>query len=266
MNALRRLQREMQAHVLHGQTEILEALLASPAADAARRMDVYARAYRLRLLEVLADHYPALKWWLGEEPFDALGSAYIEQQPSASFNIRWYGAGLAAFAGAQSPWCEQPAVAEMAALEWAMTLAFDAADAGCVSVEDIAGIAAEDWPQLSLDFCPALQRLPLHWNVAEQRRAMDRQEALPLSKALDGPATWAIWRDAAGSVLHRRLETDEAPLLEAAVAGADFGTLCEQLSEVCAEEAVALRAASLLKRWVEAGWVCRAGVAAAAGE
>ena len=85
------------------------------------------------------------------------------------------------------------------------------------------------------------------------------EEALPPSQKLEAPGTWAVWRDS-GRVLHRRLEADEADLLEAAAQGADFGSLCEILSGLCAEDAVALRAASLLKRWVEAGWVQRAEV------
>jgi hypothetical protein len=265
MSELRRLQRAMQAHVLQGHAGILSELLETPAAGTAQRMDVYTRAYRLRLLEVLGDHYPALKWWLGEEAFDALCTAYIEAQPSASFNIRWYGDRLAAFAAAQTPWREQAAIAEMATLEWAMTLAFDAADASAVAVEDIARIAAQDWPQLTLDFHPALHRVALRWNVAAQRRAMDREEPLPPSQPLEGAATSAVWRDAAGSVVHRQLEADEVRALDAAFQGADFGALCETLLEFCTEDAVALRAASLLKRWVEAGWVLRASATAATG-
>ena len=36
-------------------------------------MEVYARGYRLRLLEVLGDHYPGLKRCWSDEDFDALG-------------------------------------------------------------------------------------------------------------------------------------------------------------------------------------------------
>jgi hypothetical protein len=259
VNDLRRLQRQMQAHVLSGAPQILADLMESPTADAARRMEVYARGYRLRLLEVLGDHYPGLKRCWGDEEFDALGEAYIDAQPSGFFNVRWYGDGLAAFAAAQAPWCEQPAIAEMATLEWAMTLAFDAADETCVAVEAMARIAPADWPQLQLAFHPALQRVRLAWNAAEQRRAFDREEAPPPSQKLEAPGTWAVWRDS-GRVLHRRLEADEADLLEAAAQGADFGSLCEILSGLCAEDTVALRAASLLKRWIEAGWVRRADV------
>ena len=64
----------------------------------------------------------------------------------------------------------------------------------------------------------------------------------------------AVWRSDL-VVRHRRLSDEEAALLANVAVGARFGGLCEALSDAHAPDAVALRAATLLRTWVADGWI-----------
>lgn len=254
MSALAELQRGMQAYVLREEAAALDAAVATPDADAARRLGVYAHAYRARLIGVLRNDFPGLRMLAGDGEFERLASAYVEATPSPHFNVRWYGARLAAFARERTPWSARAELAEMAELEWKLGLAFDAADEASVDFATLAGLAPADWPVLRLRLHASLQRARLTRNVDAIRRAVDREEALPGLEALASPQGWATWRKES-IVRHRRLEDDETAALDAVAQGATFAELCTQLCRWHAAEAVAARAATLLRRWIEDGWI-----------
>lgn len=254
MSALLELQRELQAHVLRGDEAALRAVVATPRADAAQRLGIYSHAYRVRLLGVLRDDFPGLRALAGDEDFEALALAYVESTPSAHANVRWYGGGLADFARARAPWSAQPEFAAMAALEWAIGLAFDAADDPIVEFAEVAALAPADWPRLRLKLHASLQRLELEHDVDAIRRAVDRSEPIPSAAALTPARPWLAWRQDS-IVRHRRLEDDEAAALDAVAQGASFAELCVRLCDWHAPDAVAVRAAGLFRRWIEEQWV-----------
>lgn len=254
MSALAALQREMQAHVLRDDAAALDAAVATPEADAARRLGVYAHAYRARLAGVLRNDYPGLRALTGGAGFERLALAYVEATPSTHFNVRWYGARLAAFARECAPWSAREDLADMAELEWKLGLAFDAADEASIDFATLAALAPVDWPALRLRLHASLQRARLTRNVDAIRRAVDREEAVPEVEVLASPLGWATWRKDS-IVRHRRLEDDEAAAVDAVARGATFAELCAQLCQWHAAEAVAARAAALLRRWIEDGWI-----------
>ena len=260
MSALAELQRALQRHVLHageGTTSERAAnafVVADARASAQRRLGVYAHAYRARLREVLAKDYPGLRALAGEDAFDAIARDYIAATPSHHPNARWYGARLAAFLREDPRWKGHPQFAEMAALDWAFGLAFDAADTRSVAFDELAAVAPQDWPALRFTLHPALQRLSFGHNVAAIRRALDRGEALPALERFEAPQPHAVWRSEL-IVRHRRLSDDEAMLLGRAADGASFADLCEALTAAQPPESVALHAATLLRTWVSDGWI-----------
>lgn len=254
MNALAELQRGMQAHVLREDATALDAVAASADAGAGRRLGVYAHAYRARLLGVLRNDFPGLRALAGEDDFERLALAYVQATPSTHFNVRWYGARLPAFARERAPWSTRAELAEMAELEWKLGLAFDAADQASVEFAALAALAPADWPALRLGLDASLQRARLTRNVDAIRRAVDREEAAPALETLAAAQGWATWRRE-WIVRHRRLEDDEAAALDAVAQGATFADLCAQLCRWHAAEDVAARAATLLRRWVEDGWI-----------
>lgn len=254
MTNLASLQRDFQTYVLRRGGDLPADVVGTPLADADFRLDVYTQAYRLRLLEVLGNDFPALRATVGAEEFERLCRAYVEAHPSPHYNLRWYGEALAEFLRTTAPWSQQPALVEMAVLEWNLTLVFDAADEPFATEAEAAAIPAVGWshmrPRLRHDRC----RQRLHWNVMAIRRAVDREEELRLMPLTEGAQEWIIWRKDR-SVRYRQLELDETAALDAVEAGASFADLCEALCAWHAEAAVPLRAAELLKRWIGDQWV-----------
>lgn len=263
MTSLAATQRRMQAFLLHPDidTGIASTVIATSAAGVEERLNVYAHAYRARLKEVLRNDFPGLISLSTAETFEEIASSYIDAVPSRHANVRWYGDGFANFLHSDARWSTQRALAEMAAFEWNLGLAFDAKTQPCIEVAQLAAVPAEAWPSLRLTLGKSLRRMSLHWNVASIRRAVDLGETTPASAMLETPAPWIIWRKGVG-VRHRRLEDDEAAALDIVDRAGSFTEICEALLEWHALDAVAMRAASLLRHWVEDEWI--AGISSAA--
>lgn len=213
-------------------------------ADAAHRLRIYADAYRLRLVEVLGNDFPATRAALGDDDFSATAERYLQAHPSTQPSVRHVGSAFADWLQARP---DAPAGAhELARFEWLQAAAFDAVDAPTLDANDIATLAPDAWPRLRLHLHPAAQLL-------DSSRLAIVEGTVTLAD-VDSPTRWLLWRDADGDVRWRQLEGDEADALHATTHGADFGDICERLAARHGGEA-ALRAASLLKRWLADGLV-----------
>lgn len=256
MNNLLRTQRALQEHVLLETGTTVDGIVDDTLASAPVRLAIYHDAYRLRLLEVLGNELPGLRALAGAERFDALCRAYIQAHPSPFFNVRWYGDRLADHLARAVPWSSEPALAEMAALERDMTSVFDAPDEDVATIDQLATLPPEAWPTLRIRFHAAVRWRRLEWNVAELHRAMSRGEPAVAARRLGIPETCAVWRQD-HRVRYRPLEPDEAALMPSVTAGTTFSRLCEDLLAHHPEEAVALRAAQILKTWIAEQWLQR---------
>jgi hypothetical protein len=254
MNALTRLQDDFQRRVLGGDAGILDAVVGNATADAAERVGVYVHAYSARLVEALENEFLTLRFAAGDGAAAAMFRDYVTATPSLLRNVRWYGKDLAQFLRAAAPWRDTPAFAELAELDWAISISFDAADEPCIAEADIAVVPFERWGEMVL-------RLPHHvrlntaaWNVWQVRQARDRALACPKLQRLEFPQTWIVSRREL-EVHYRLLEADEAAAMQAVAAGQPFERLCEALCDWHPQEEVALRAAGLLKAWIGNGWI-----------
>lgn len=259
MNApsLLELQRRMQSSVIaQGETVDIETEIAAPCGiAAAQRIGVYVDAYRLRLLEILAEDYRALARWLGEDEFTRIGTAYIAAHPSDTRSVRWFGRHFGTFLETHA--ADQLLLAELAHFEWAQGIAFDAADADPAGIARMAAIAAERWPRLRFTFHPCVQLLDLGQEVPAFFQALITDGPRPATLPIDSPpATWLIWRHDL-TVNWRKLENEEAGALSAVRQDADFARFCEILSESAPhDEATApMQAAAMLKRWLNDGLI-----------
>lgn len=227
-------------------------------ADAGTLLGVYRNAFPLRLLEALGANFPRLKAVLGDEDFDRMGRAYIAVIPPRHFSIRWFGDRLPDFLAREAPWSVAPAIAELAAFEWALAASFDAADAPALGVATVAAIPPQDWPGLTFAFHPSLRVFVSRWAVPEQWNALgEADDAAPPPTRRPAPVPFALWRQD-GKTLFRSLPPDEAAMLASAREGQVFAALCEQLCAFMAEEKAGPRAAELLRAWVEQGWLIAA--------
>jgi hypothetical protein len=252
---LRRSQQAFQDHLLRAGGAAEELVLADGQADAATRLGVYADAYRLRLLEVLGKDYPTLRAVAGEESFEHIGRAYIEAHPSDTPSVRWFGRHLPEFLARSPGDASHELLAELAAFEWSQGTVFDAPEAPALDLAAVAAVPPESWPRMRLLTQPALRRLDLRWNAAALFQAQDAQQELPEPRRAEESVPWLLWRDAALDLRWRSLGQDEAAALDAVLAGAGFGEICERLCEWVEAGEAAMHAAALLKRWIFDGLV-----------
>jgi hypothetical protein len=249
---LRHLQRELQTHLLGEPSAIADAIVDAPPLPIAERLGIYSNAYRVRLIDALADTYPVLYAVLGDEDFAALGDEFLAAHPSVHRSIRWYGAELADFLERRPPYADQPILAELAALEWTLAEVFDAADAEPQPRAAFSAIDPADWSGLQFAFHPSLRRLLLRWNTAAVWQAMSREEAPPDPSCADQSVPWLLWRQNLQNYF-RSMTADEAAALDSALRGENFGQICETLSEWLPDEEIPLRAAGLLGTWADSG-------------
>lgn len=259
---LERLQADFMAYIRGDDAAMAGKTRATRKAAAETLLGVYRNAFPLRLAEALGTNFPRLKIALGDEDFDRMGRGYIAAVPPRHFSIRWYGDGLARYLAKTAPWSKAPALAELAAFEWALAGCFDAADAAPLEASAIGAIPPGDWPGMTLSFHPALTVFVSRWTVPELWNALETAtDGAPAPKPTGRPkpAPFALWRQE-GQTLFRSLPEDEAAVLASAREGKVFATLCELLAAFVPEDEAGNRAAQLLLGWVQQGWI--AGVRA----
>jgi hypothetical protein len=248
------------------QTELAQALMSvrpsTPAplqgdalADAKSRLFVYQRGYRLRLREALATEFPGLALMMGRR-FTSMLDDYVRAHPSSHYNIRWHGAGLATFLEQAMPWREQPAWAEMAKLDWAISTAFDAADEVGITVADLSGVPQEAWAELRLHPLNHLHWVMLTCNAEAFRRAADQGAGRPRLRRLDQARHVVVWRPSL-DVRYRRVKPDELSVLRGMAEGESFSELCERLASQHVATSAPERMVGHLMRWLGEGLVGR---------
>ncbi len=252
-------QRELEAYLLGAQSQpnaaLCGSLLGSPALSAEEGLAIYHNAYRARLLEALRDDYPTLHYWLGDEEFAALIKAYVQAHPSQHYSLRWLGAQLAGFIEGYLVAEQSAPLAELARLEWAFTLAFDASEAAPLTLQTMATLPAEDWPELRVRLLPSVQWQTCHYNSLALWRAVKAAEELPTSTPLEQPQVCLIWRQGLIS-RYRSLSAAEAQALHGmSRQGWSFAELCSELS--AQGDAAPVQAATWLKQWLSDGLLQR---------
>jgi len=243
------LQKTFQQYLLAGEPAIHHHVTDTERCDADTRLGVYYDAYRLRLLEALETDFVALKAYVGDERFDAIGRAYIDVWPSSHPSLRYFGQHLSRFLKEDVRYREEPILAELALFDWTLIDAFDAIDKPMISMDIIAAVAPAQWPVMRFIPHPSVRRIDLQWNVPEIWQAADEKHTLPPAAQGDHLHAWVIWRKELNSFF-RAMDVDEAWALDALIRRVTFGEICEGLTEWIDHQNVAERAASLLKGWV----------------
>jgi hypothetical protein len=256
MTSLAALQEALQAYVLRGSDEIATHVVGTARVPAATRLAIYGNAYRLRLTEALAGNYPALVKLIGDEGFADLAADYIRAHDSHRASIRWYGDALAAFLESDPRYAEAPLLAELARWEWALSEAFDAADAQPLAPEALATVEPERWADLRFTWHPSVRTVALAWNAPQIRAAIKDGRERPPAGLCDEPQPWLVWRHGL-DVRYRSVDALESRGIEMSRGGASFGELCELIAAHDASQA-AVRAAGWLREWLGAGLIVAA--------
>jgi hypothetical protein len=237
-----------------GAGEAARMLTAGPQLGALDRLEVYRRAYHARLIECLADDYPALASALGQDEFIALCRAYIDRHPSAGPNLNSFGRHMAAFCRAEPATCRERAfAADLASLEWAIVEVIHAPSAAPLTPAGLASIELEQWANAHLIATSASRLLrfeyPINAYFQSFREGTNQRVPAPAASAAlvyrSGPTVWRM------SLTHPMYE-----LLDAIAAGQSLGASIERAAAAftdVAEEVAAGRVMVWFRDWVASG-------------
>lgn len=146
------------------------------------RLEVYANAYRARLLEVLVGEYPALVHAIGEEAFVELANGYLEAHPPGSYTLAALGHFFPGYLAKSRPAREgdQPDWADflidLARLERIYSEVFDGPgieQITAMSIDEIQILSVDVWLKSQLIPAPCLRLatfdFPVHEYATEVR-------------------------------------------------------------------------------------------------
>lgn len=257
--ALDRVQRWMQAVIVHPGT--VADGLRSPAAaaevprvedvvrpsarlTAAERVGIYHGMYLGRMVEALESDYPALQRLLGAERFADLVRDYVQAHPSRSYTLNRLGDHLPEFVATAPGLRRRGFGHDLARLERAMSQVFDEEETPALTPEAIAAVPAGAWEGARLHPIAAFRLLEVRHPV----------NAYVDATRGDGRAAPQRGRRHGGVAVYRRtygvcrldLNPPAHALLEALAAGATIG---EAVGRVLAQGGRARVAAEDLFRW-----------------
>lgn len=255
MSELVHLQEQFQKFLLSQESTAHDSIMPTGLVSVTTRLGIYRDAYALRLMESLSVNFPLLYAYLGTEEAEQLFMAYIAAHPSTYRSIRWFGDSLAEFT--TQYYKKNPHLAELADFEWRMTLAFDAADAPVVGVDEMASLPAQAWADLQFELHPSIQRVHYFWNAVPIWQALAYEQELPALYLNEEANSWVLWRTPEYQLQFYSLSQEESWALDALSQGISFALLCEGFCQWFEPEEVGMRAASYLKGWIQKGMVSK---------
>jgi len=236
------------------------------------RLEIYNRQYWLRILDSLAEDFPALRAVVGTERFAAMSVAYLSAHPSRSFTLRNLGSYLVDWLQANPQWTGRrlALAVDVAKVEWAFVEAFDNAERAPLTLEQIATLDGRS--KIALQ--PHVRLIELSYPADDITLALHTREKRQTSEAgveheedAEAPAhlprlrrrpTWVAAHRVDFDVFYRRLRREEFLTLTAIGAGR---TLADALESGFAESKIPEgrrpeRVHQWFAAWAELGWVC----------
>lgn len=210
---------------------------------------VYHNAYGAQLVACLKDSYERLWAWLGDDAFEAAARHHIAAHPPSSWTLGDYGIGFAETLDGLYP--DDPEVAQIAALDWALRRAFDGPDAPPFDPGRLGGV---DWDVAVIDMVPTLDLLSVTTNCTGIWNAISADDAVPAVEMLPKPAWVRIWR-AELQPRFATIEDTEMDAIQLVASGLSFARLCDQLAARIGVEAALEAAGGYLAAWLQDGLI-----------
>jgi hypothetical protein len=229
------------------QSSIAAAIAADTGLPAKVRLKIYFDAYRSRLRDALSEMFGKTALYVGDGLFASLCDRYIQQQPSTTRNLRWYGHRFSNFLTQEVG--EHPAVAELAAFEWSLGMAFDAEDAQVLCADDVRHLTAEQWGRIGFALHPSVQILDLRSNAPSIWSALERKRDPPAAVHSIDTEAWLIWRQRFEPHF-RSMDRLETAALRGLQHGHSFAMVCDDAIEGGSAHEVVLPMARWLQTWL----------------
>ncbi len=215
-------------------------------------MQVYRLGYRARLVEALQELYEKTAELTGDAAFRQVAANHLIMHPPSGWTLDGAGEGFASSCAAF--FAQDPVVAELAALEWAMHGASIAADAPTLSAAEI-GLATvnfgeDEWLSMRLGFAPGCALVAskhdlMHlWNgLGEGARDLVRSRE---------PGYHLVWREDERPTFVS-VSLHEGDALSALLQGATYGEAAGMLIDTLGEERGVADAGAMFGRWIALG-------------
>ncbi|MES2352925.1 MAG: DNA-binding domain-containing protein [Pseudomonadota bacterium] len=211
------------------------------------RLAIYYNAYRIRLRQALEEVFSKTYSYLGDDLFAQMCDGYVQTQPSAFQNLRWYGHQFSGFLAKNLE--DHPIVAELAAFEWALSLAFDADDATILCANDVRHLAPEQWESIGFTLHPSVQILSQHCNTTAIWLALDKEQTPPDAINSESASHWLVWRKQLQPQF-RSINGFETSALQGLQQGRCFSAVCEAAIESAGEQDITVQMAGWLQTWL----------------
>lgn len=240
----------LRAPLLSDETELAHVLTAGPRLSALERLGIYHRAYRARLVECLADDYPAVRATVGSDRFTELVHDYVDRHPSRSPNLNGYGRLFPGFLEVQG----EVYLSELARLEWALVEVIHAGAAEPLSLTDLAQLPVEAWANARLSPSDTVRLLSFTHpvNRAFQRFCETEVATVPEPE----PSVTLVYRQ---ELVSWRLDLEPvlATLVEGLFGGASLAESLDRLANTAQDDAALAELEQKVmvhfREWVECG-------------
>ncbi len=223
-------------------------------------MNVYRGNYRSSVVEALRSTYEKTERWVGEASFQRAAAHHVITNPPSSWTLDDAGAGFDATCA--ELFKNDPEVAELAWLEWAMLEAFTAENVFPLTAEGFGAQSAafgdDDWANLRIGFLPGATVREVHHDLRAIWNALNEGEFERPQARYDELHCVLVWREGERSTFMMG-SAEEARAFAAAQSGMPYGEICMLLAgEAPTDEQAhdaAMRAGGLLGRWLNEGLI-----------
>lgn len=187
-------------------------------------LDVYHNAYRGQLLDCLKDSYERIWAWLGDDAFEQAARRHIAGHTPSSWTLGDYGVGFARTLA--ELYDDDPEVAEIAALDWALRRAFDGPDGAAF---DPQRLDAVNWEEAVFHFSPTLTILPVITNCGAIWNALAAGSDVPAAQLLPANGWIRVWRIDLQPHF-ATIDDGEYRAIQLAMSGMSFARICDCLA------------------------------------
>jgi hypothetical protein len=237
-----------------GEDDAAELVTASAHQTRIERLDVYHSGYRARLVECLADDYPAMKYAMGDAAFEALCHEYVAAHPSRSPSLNRFGRHMAPFVlgrgGERAGFLR-----DLAVLEWTLVEKVHDAPAHAIDLEALERLPLDRWASARFTPSGAVVALDFDYPINAFFQAFKEGRAPAIPEA--APTTTVVYRRGWG-LWRMDLTPAMRALLESLFAGVPLG---EALDRVASQVESAHDVMLTFREWVAGGFFSRVDIA-----
>lgn len=219
---------------------------------------IYRNNYRSALMAAMEESYPRTRAWVGEQAYAQAAAHHLITHPPVSWTLDDVGNGFADTLA--ELFRNDSDVSELASVEWAMQMAFVAADAPALTALAFANATADfsedDWEALCLALHPSVSIIFVRYDITEiwARTAEGPVEDANIA-LLAVPMACIVHRTSGGQAAFAMTTQLEGEMLCHVGKGIDFGTLCSAIAQKEGEAEASPLAGAMLAHWLQQGWL-----------